>query len=485
MDGEGIPRASAELLSFLICDIRGYTAFTQVRGDEAAAELAGKFANVAREGIEAHGGRLLELRGDEALAVFSSARASLRAAVALQEVFADETRLEPGLPLTVGMGLDAGEVVPVEGGYRGGALNLAARLCALAKAGESLASEGVTHLARAVEGVLVTEWGTADVKGLAEPVRAFTVTSSDGTGAVPEFVTLSAVPSTLDSAVPMIGRDVELRQLAWAWRTARRGRGQMAVVRGPPGIGKTRLLSAVADVAVRGGGAARFYSMAAADPDLDGLRRTLAEDRPVLVAVDDVDARAEPVVEVLAESGSLGGRPLLVVMALDEEHTSQEDLRAVRGLTAGIDLVLRPLDSESVRAVAALYLDSADAVSEVPAGLLESTGGVPRRLHQTVASWAEDRATRQLGVLAAQAAGSRSEIAVVESQLATKVAGLQQVRERARLYGLGPGRHGDLPGSRRTRGWTRSARRMPRRSSAANGWRPTWWRGSPVGAWSA
>ena len=120
--------ASAELLSFLIADIRGYTSFTQSRGDEAAAELAGKFARVAREGIEAHGGRLLELRGDEALAVFTSARASLRAAVALQQVFTDENRLDPGLPLTVGIGLDAGEVVPVEGGYRGGALNLAARV---------------------------------------------------------------------------------------------------------------------------------------------------------------------------------------------------------------------------------------------------------------------------------------------------------------------------------------------------------------------
>ena len=83
------------------------------------------------------------------------------------------------------------------------------------------------------------------------------------------------------------------------------------------------------------------------------------------------------------------------------------------------------------RRVAALYLDSADPVPDVPAGLLESTGGVPRRLHQAVASWAEELATRQLGVLASQAAGSRSETAVVETQLASKVTNLQQVRERA------------------------------------------------------
>jgi class 3 adenylate cyclase/WD40 repeat protein/energy-coupling factor transporter ATP-binding protein EcfA2 len=437
---------TAQLLSFLIADIRGYTAFTQSRGDEAAAELAGKFARVAREGIEAHEGRLLELRGDEALAVFTSARASLRAAVALQEVFADETTLDPGLPLTVGMGLDAGEVVPVEGGYRGGALNRAARLCSLAKAGEALASAGVAHLAGAVEEVTLSEWGTAQVKGLAEPVRAYTVSSSNGTRPVPQLVTLSLMPATLESAVPMIGRDSELRRLSWAWRQARRSCGQLALVRGPSGIGKTRLLSAVAEVAVHGGGTAWFCSMAAAEPDLDGLRKALTtEASPVLVAVDDLDVAPEVVADVLRETGSLARRPALVLLAVDEEHATDEGLRAVRSLNAGLDVSLRPLDPESVRRVAALYLESPDAVSEVPAGLLESTGGVPRRVHQSVASWVEERATRRLGVLASQAAGSRSEVTVVESQLAGTVADLQAVRERARLYGLGPGRHGGVP----------------------------------------
>jgi adenylate cyclase len=117
------------ILTFLIADIRGYTTFTQQRGDEAAGRLAAKFADICREGIEAHGGELTELRGDEALAVFSSPRAALRAAADLQAVFADESAVDPELPLPVGVGLDAGEAVAVAGGYRGGALNLAARLC--------------------------------------------------------------------------------------------------------------------------------------------------------------------------------------------------------------------------------------------------------------------------------------------------------------------------------------------------------------------
>jgi class 3 adenylate cyclase len=121
--------------TFLIADIRGYTRFTQERGDEAAAQLATKFAEVVREGVEALGGELVELRGDEALAAFGPARQALRAAVEIEHILSEETDADPSLPLGVDVGLEAGEPVPVGEGYRGGALNLAARLCAAAGPG--------------------------------------------------------------------------------------------------------------------------------------------------------------------------------------------------------------------------------------------------------------------------------------------------------------------------------------------------------------
>ena len=142
-----------ELRAFLIADVRGYTSFTQRHGDEAAAKLAAKFARVAREVVEQHRGNVSELRGDEALCVFTSPRQAVRAAVALQRRFVQETRWERDLPLPVGVGVDIGEAVPVEGGYRSGALNLAARLCTIARPGEILATAEVTHLARRVEGL--------------------------------------------------------------------------------------------------------------------------------------------------------------------------------------------------------------------------------------------------------------------------------------------------------------------------------------------
>jgi hypothetical protein len=105
---------------------------TRAFGDEAAARLAAKFGAVARECLSAREGQVISLQGDEAVAVFGSARQALRAAVELQARFDHESALDPSLPLLVGVGVDTGEAVKVVDGYIGAALNLAARLCELA-----------------------------------------------------------------------------------------------------------------------------------------------------------------------------------------------------------------------------------------------------------------------------------------------------------------------------------------------------------------
>ena len=62
--------------TFLIADIRGYTRFTHERGDDAATRLAMLCAAVTKEVVTAHDGTVVELRGDEALVAFASARQS-------------------------------------------------------------------------------------------------------------------------------------------------------------------------------------------------------------------------------------------------------------------------------------------------------------------------------------------------------------------------------------------------------------------------
>jgi branched-chain amino acid transport system substrate-binding protein len=170
---------SSDLRSFLIADVRGYTRFTNERGDEAASQLAGRFAELTRDALAAYGGALLELRGDEALCVFPSARRAIRAAIELQRRFRERVDGEPVIPLGVGMGLDAGEAVPTEGGYRGGALNLAARLCSIALPGQILASEAIVHMAQHVPGVRFHPRKRARLKGLAQPVKVIEILSEE------------------------------------------------------------------------------------------------------------------------------------------------------------------------------------------------------------------------------------------------------------------------------------------------------------------
>ena len=113
------PSSGLSTSTFLIGDIRGYSTFTRERGDEAAARLAMRFADLARDAVEARGGTVLQLRGDEALAVFDSASQAVRAGLEFQDALREATSDDPELPLPVGVGIDTGQAAPVEDGYRG------------------------------------------------------------------------------------------------------------------------------------------------------------------------------------------------------------------------------------------------------------------------------------------------------------------------------------------------------------------------------
>ncbi|HLJ67030.1 MAG TPA: AAA family ATPase [Chloroflexota bacterium] len=266
--------AAAQVRTFLIADLRGYTGYTLEHGDEAAAQLASRFADLAAAVVTTHSGRVIELRGDEALAVFDSARQALRAAVEIQ---ARVTLEGDAWPVKVGIGLDAGEAVTVQDGYRGAALNLAARLCSLAGPGEVMASDGVVHLARRVDGLSYVERGLAQLKGFAEPVRVVEVVRQNPDGAsvprtagtapqrrLPIGGFLGALPPGL-----MVGRHAELSRILGAVEVVAGGTGQLLLLAGEPGVGKTRLAQEVC-VALRDRGfvvgVGRCYEAQAAVP---------------------------------------------------------------------------------------------------------------------------------------------------------------------------------------------------------------------------
>jgi WD40 repeat protein/class 3 adenylate cyclase len=346
--------ADAPVRTFLIADVRGYTVFTQERGDEAAAALAGRFADLAREVLESHRGTLVELRGDEALAVFESPRAAVRASIELQRRFVDATVADASLPLPVGIGLDAGEAVPVEDGFRGGALNLAARLCSIAGPAEILASREVVHLARKVDGVAYVDRGTVSLKGLADPVHVMRLRAEadDPADDIAFRRALGAAASRIApggaaaaiavnpykglrafeeaDAVDFFGREELVEQLVKRLATTR----FLAVV-GPSGSGKSSVVRAGLLPAIRRGDIPASESWVIADMfpgarPLDGLEAALlraAPDPPASLMDQlerDEHGLHRAVLRLLPSDGS---EVVLVIDQFEEVFTLVDDER--------------------------------------------------------------------------------------------------------------------------------------------------------------
>jgi len=162
--------------TFLIADIRGYSRYTDEFGAEAAAGLTAQFVSLVTEDVETHGGEVVEIRGDEALAVFASARQAIRCAVALQARFDEEAELDHDIPLRVGIGIDSGEAVALEGGgFRGAALNVAARLCGRAHGGDVIVTEATYRLAGRMEGLTFSDRGRVHLKNISDPIHILQV----------------------------------------------------------------------------------------------------------------------------------------------------------------------------------------------------------------------------------------------------------------------------------------------------------------------
>ena len=98
--------------------------------------------------------------------------------------------------------------MPVESGFRGGALNLAARLCGEAGPGEILGSQSLVHLARTVEGVRYLDRGELHLKGLSDPVRVLAIASEESDVAEQIRALLPTRP-----ARPVYGRRMQFRVL--------------------------------------------------------------------------------------------------------------------------------------------------------------------------------------------------------------------------------------------------------------------------------
>jgi class 3 adenylate cyclase/ABC-type branched-subunit amino acid transport system substrate-binding protein len=177
---------------FLFADLRGYTAYVDRNGPEAAAHLLERYRALVRAAVTEHDGAEIRTEGDSFYVVFPSVSAALRCALSIVERAAPPEE-GGGEPIRVGVGIHAGETVDTSEGYVGQPVNIAARLCALAAAGEVLVSDTVRSLAQAVVTATFVSLGRRRLKGIAEPLAIYSVIAGRSSESRPRWLRRSFV----------------------------------------------------------------------------------------------------------------------------------------------------------------------------------------------------------------------------------------------------------------------------------------------------
>jgi class 3 adenylate cyclase len=194
-------RQSRVELSVVACDLRGFTAFTETAAPEEIMTLLDAYYRAVGEAVSRGGGSINNFAGDGIMALVGApivyhdhAQRAVAIALAIREqtraTFAHWNSL--GLQLGLGIGIATGFVtVGVIGGPErleyaavGPAMNLAARLCSRADAGQILADQRVVgSVGEAPDGYRFERLTPAELKGFARPVAIFAVMSAGDTRA--------------------------------------------------------------------------------------------------------------------------------------------------------------------------------------------------------------------------------------------------------------------------------------------------------------
>jgi len=248
------PRDDAERrqLTVMFCDLVGSTALSARLDPEDLRGIIAAYHRCCTELVERNAGFVAKYMGDGVLAYFGYPQAhehdaehAVRAGLALVEAV-PKLATTAGSPLQVRVGIATGLVVvgdligagaAQEQAVVGETPNLAARLQALAEPGAVV----IAAATRRLTGGLFDyrDLGTTALKGFAGNVPAWQVLGA------------SAIESRFEAMrtamTPLVGRDEETDLLRRRWEQAKSGDGQVVLISGEPGIGKSRIAQAVVE----------------------------------------------------------------------------------------------------------------------------------------------------------------------------------------------------------------------------------------------
>jgi adenylate cyclase len=158
--------------SFAFVDVSGFTALTELEGDERAVDVLTAFRALLRDICARRGVRIAKWLGDGVMLVCVDTRPLLETVLELHHVVGAVSG--PVETVSIRSGINSGEVILMEGDdYVGHCVNVASRLCDLAPAGEALAAPAVMeHLPS--WGITVTETRVS-LRGVENPVPASSI----------------------------------------------------------------------------------------------------------------------------------------------------------------------------------------------------------------------------------------------------------------------------------------------------------------------
>ncbi|HZZ23318.1 MAG TPA: adenylate/guanylate cyclase domain-containing protein [Roseiarcus sp.] len=243
--------AERRQLTVMFCDLVGSTAMSARLDPEDMREVVGSYQRLCADLIAKGGGFVAKYMGDGVLAYFGypqahehDAERAVQAGLALAEAM-PKLKSAAGVPLQVRVGIATGLVVvgdligsgeAQERGIVGETPNLAARLQALAEPNMVVIAEGTRRLLGDL--FELRDLGPKDLNGIAWPVRAWAPLRA------------SSVESRFDALhttglTALVGREEEFEFLLRRWSRAKTGQGQVVLMSGEAGIGKSRLTAAL------------------------------------------------------------------------------------------------------------------------------------------------------------------------------------------------------------------------------------------------
>jgi class 3 adenylate cyclase/predicted ATPase len=233
-------------ITVMFCDLVGSTQLAEKLDPEDLQKLIDAYRGECSTAIRRYGGEVARYFGDGVMAFFGWPRAheddAARAVHAALEIVSGVTKISGPVTLACRVGVCSGPVIVGETGNSttswsmdavGETPNMAARLQTLAATNTVLISESTRRLVSAAFDF--QDLGLQELKGVSEPLHVYLVLAAKN------------IASRFEAAhagflTPLVGRSTELSLLLDRWQKVKEGDGQVIILSGTPGVGKSRLL---------------------------------------------------------------------------------------------------------------------------------------------------------------------------------------------------------------------------------------------------